>query len=327
MMSGRGLGFTGGTLDKLEAIPGFRVELSPDEVRAILRRIGCAMFGQTAAIVPADRKLYALRDVTATVESVPLISASIMSKKIAEGLDALVVDVKMGSGAFMKNERAARQLAESLVSLGASAGVATEAVISSMDAPLGQAIGNALEVQEALEVLRGRGPADVTALSLELTARMLVLGHAAADHRDGLRRARAALMSGEGLERFRRMVEAQGGDPLVADDDSRLPAAPHRRIVTAPASGYVSRLDAGLIGQAACALGAGRDRLGEAIDPAVGVLIRVRRGDVVRSGDPVLELCYRSEARLAVALPLAASAIGLADQPPSEWPLVFGLVA
>jgi pyrimidine-nucleoside phosphorylase len=327
MMSGRGLGFTGGTLDKLESIPGFRVELSPDEAHAIVKRIGCAMFGQTASIAPADRKLYALRDVTATVESVPLISASIMSKKLAEGLDALVLDVKAGAGAFMKTEAGARRLAESLVALGKAAGVATEAVITSMDAPLGQAVGNALEVVECLEVLRGGGPADVAHLSLELTARMLVLGRVATDVADGLRRARNAIASGEALERFRRLIEAQEGDPRVVDDPRRLPSAPGQHIVTAAASGYVTRLDAGLIGQASSALGAGRERLGDPVDPAVGIRLRALRGEQVRPGDPVLELHYRSQARLTAALPLAISAIGVEDRPPSELPLVLGLVA
>jgi pyrimidine-nucleoside phosphorylase len=326
-MSGRGLGFTGGTIDKLESIPGFRVDLSPDEARAIVERVGCVMFGQTPSIAPADRKLYALRHVTSTVESVPLISASIMSKKIAESLDALVLDVKTGSGAFMKTEARARELAESLISLGTSAGVTTEAVITSMDAPLGSAVGNALEVVECLEVLRGGGPADVTQLSLELTARMLVLGRAATDLGEGLRRARAAITSGEGLERFRRLVEAQGGDPRVVDDHRRLPSAPCRHMVAAAASGYVTRLDAGLIGQASSALGAGRERLGEAVDPAAGIHVRARRGDPVRPGDPVLELHYRSQSRLNAALPLALSAIQIDDQPPPELPLIVGLVA
>jgi len=208
MMSGRGLGHTGGTLDKLEAIPGFRVDLSLDEMKAALATVGCAMIGQTKEIAPADKRLYALRDVTGTVESIPLISASIMSKKIAEGIDALVLDVKTGAGAFMKTEHDSRRLAESLVSIGTASGVKTEAIITRMDAPLGRAVGNALEVIECLEVLKGRGPADLIAVSIELTARMLVLGRVATDVADGERQARAAIASGLGLERFRVIRES-----------------------------------------------------------------------------------------------------------------------
>src|SRR5262252_358484 len=223
MMSGRGLGHTGGTLDKLESIPGFRVDLSLDEMKRAMARVGCAMIGQTAQIAPADKKLYALRDVTATVESIPLISASIMSKKIAEGIDALVLDVKTGSGAFMKTEADSRRLAESLVSIGNASGVRTEAVITAMDAPLGSAVGNALEVIECIEVLKGGGPADLVEVSIELTARMLVVGRVASDRADAERRARTAIASGAGLERFRQIIETQGGDPRVVDDYSRLP--------------------------------------------------------------------------------------------------------
>src|SRR4029079_827001 len=213
MMSGRGLGHTGGTLDKLEAIPGFRVNLSLEEMRSALQRVGCAMLGQSSQIAPADKKLYALRDVTGTVESIPLISASIMSKKIAEGIDALVLDVKTGSGAFMKTEADSRRLAESLVSIGNASGVTTEAIITAMDAPLGRAVGNALEVIECFEVLKGGGPPDLVDVSVELAARMLVLGKLAADRADAERQVRRALASGEGLERFRRIIENQGGDP------------------------------------------------------------------------------------------------------------------
>src|SRR3954469_4808468 len=213
MMSGRGLGHTGGTLDKLESIPGFRVNLSLDEMKAALARVGCAMIGQTAQIAPADKTLYALRDVTGTVESIPLISASIMSKKIAEGIDALVLDVKTGSGAFMKTEADSRRLAESLVSIGNASGVRTEAIITAMDAPLGFAVGNALEVIECIDVLKGGGPSDLVDVSVELTARMLVLGKVAGDRDEAAQKARGAIRSGAGLDRFRQIVEAQGGDP------------------------------------------------------------------------------------------------------------------
>jgi pyrimidine-nucleoside phosphorylase len=326
MMSGRGLGHTGGTLDKLEAIPGFRVDLSLEEMKAALARVGCAMIGQTAQIAPADKKLYALRDVTGTVESIPLISASIMSKKIAEGIDALVLDVKTGSGAFMKTEADSRRLAESLVSIGNASGVKTEAIITAMDAPLGRAIGNALEVIECLDVLKGKGPSDLIDVSVELAARMLVLGRVAADRADAERRVRGAIASGAGLERFRRIIEVQGGDPNVVDDYARFPAAPCRHVVAAPREGFVTRLDAALVGRASVALGAGRDRVEDAVDPAVGILIAAKPGDAVRAGDPVLEIHYRDPARLAAALTLTACAIGIGDTRPAAATLIAGEV-
>src|SRR5881392_1255542 len=238
MMSGRGLGHTGGTLDKLESIPGFRVNLSLDEMKRAMARVGCAMIGQTAQIAPADKKLYALRDVTGTVESIPLISASIMSKKIAEGIDALVLDVKTGSGAFMKTEADSRRLAESLVTIGKASGVKTEAIITAMDAPLGCAVGNAMEVIECLEVLKGRGPNDLVDVSVELTARMLVLGTVARDRDEAEQKARGAIRSGAGLERFRQIIEAQGGDPKVVDDYTRLPHVADRHVVAADRAGF-----------------------------------------------------------------------------------------
>src|SRR3954465_3232323 len=250
MMSGRGLGHTGGTLDKLEAIPGFRVNLSLEDMKTALRTVGCAMLGQTTQIAPADKKLYALRDVTGTVESIPLISASIMSKKIAEGIEALVLDVKTGSGAFMKTERASCRLAESLVSIGNASGVKTEAVITAMDSPLGRAVGNALEVIECIDVLKGGGPADLVDVSVELTARMLVLGRVARDRDEAEQKARGAIRSGAGLERFRQIVEAQGGGPEVVDDYPRLPHVTDRHVVAADRAGFVSRLDAESIGRA-----------------------------------------------------------------------------
>src|SRR5437588_7651254 len=268
MMSGRGLGHTGGTLDKLEAIPGFRTNLSLAEAKAQVQKLGCALIGPTAEIAPADKRLYALRDVTGTVESIPLISASIMSKKIAEGIDALVLDVKTGSGAFMKTEADSRRLAESLVAIGNGSGVKTEAVISAMDAPLGRAVGNALEVIECLEVLKGGGPTDLVDMSIELAARMLVLGKVADDLADADRRARETIRTGAALERFRQIIEAQSGDPHVVDDYSRLPHVPNRHVVEAERPGFVARLDAELIGRASVALGAGRDRVEDPADPA-----------------------------------------------------------
>ena len=326
MMSGRGLGHTGGTLDKLESIPGFRVNLSLVEMKAALARVGCAMIGQTAQIAPADKMLYALRDVTATVESIPLISASIMSKKIAEGIDALVLDVKTGSGAFMKTERESRLLAESLVSIGNTSGVKTEAIITAMDAPLGNAVGNALEVIECLEVLKGRGPADLVDVSIELTARMLVLGRVADDLADGEKQARDAIASGAGLDRFRKIIETQGGDPRVVDEYQRLPQAPERHLVTATRGGFLTTLDAELVGRASVALGAGRDRVNDPVDGAVGIMLKAKPGDALGPGAAVLELHYRDRGRLQAALALATRAITIGDTRPPAARLIVGEV-
>jgi pyrimidine-nucleoside phosphorylase len=326
MMSGRGLGHTGGTLDKLESIPGFRVNLSLVEMKAALARAGCAMVGQTSHIAPADKKLYALRDVTGTVESIPLITASIMSKKIAEGIDALVLDVKTGSGAFMKTEADSRRRAEALVSVGNASGVRTEAVITAMDSPLGHAVGNALEVVECIEVLKGGGPADLIEVTFELAARMLVFGQAAHNRDEGRQRARAAIASGAALERFRQIIEIQGGDSWVVDDHLRLPRAPERHLMTAHCAGYVARVDAELVGRACVALGAGRDRVDDPVDPAVGIIVRAKPGEAVRQGDAVLELHYRHARRLDVALALATQAVTIRDEPPAASALVIGEV-
>src|SRR5262249_17809704 len=269
MMSGRGLGHTGGTLDKLESIPGFRVGLSLDEMKQALRATGCAMIGQTSEIAPAYKKLYALRDVTGTVESIPLISASIMSKKIAEGIDALVLDVKTGSGAFMKTEADSRALAESRVAIGNASGVRTEALITDMSTVLGLAVGNALEVVECVDVLKGGGPQDLIDVTVALTARLLVLGKSADDLAAADTAVRKAIASGAALDGFRRIIEGQGGDPRVVDDCSRLPHVAGRHILAAPRAGFVTRLDAELVGRASVALGAGRDRVEDPVDPAV----------------------------------------------------------
>jgi pyrimidine-nucleoside phosphorylase len=326
MMSGRGLGHTGGTLDKLEAIPGFRVGLSLDEMKNALKAVGCAMIGQTAQIAPADKKLYALRDVTGTVESIPLISASIMSKKIAEGIDALVLDVKTGSGAFMKTERASRRLAESLVSIGNASGVKTEAVITDMDVPLGRAVGNALEVIECIEVLKGRGPTDLTDVSVDLTARMLVLGGAARDRAAAATKVRGALASGEGLERFRRIIEFQGGDPRVIDDYGRLPSAPDRHLITAHRDGFVTYIDAELVGKASVALGAGRDTVDAAVDLGVGIMLVATEGDAIHAGQPVFELHYRDEAKLSQAVQMLLRATAIGATRPAPRRLIVGEV-
>ncbi len=327
MMSGRGLGHTGGTLDKLEAIPGFRVGLSLEELRAALEATGCAMLGQTSRIAPADKKLYALRDVTATVESVPLITASIMSKKIAEGIDGLVLDVKTGRGAFMKTLDDSRRLARSLVDTGRRAGVRTEALITSMDAPLGRAVGNALEVVECLETLKGRGPDELTDLSLRLAARMVRLGGAAASEDEAERMVRRALDSGAALEKWRQIVAHQGGDPRTVDDYQRLPSAPGRHLVRATRSGYVALLDAERIGRASVALGAGRNRVEDAVDPGVGIVVQATVGDPVREGEPVLEIHYREGAALEAALERLEGAIEIEDGLPERLPLVIEEIA
>jgi pyrimidine-nucleoside phosphorylase len=326
MMSGRGLGHTGGTLDKLEAIPGFRTGLSLDELRAAVGTIGCAMIGQTSEIAPADRRLYALRDVTGTVESIPLISASIMSKKIAEGIGGLVLDVKTGDGAFMKTEERSRALAESLVAIGEASGVRTEALITRMDAPLGRAIGNANEVIESIETLKGKGPPDLETLSVLLAARMLVVSGVEPDDASAEASVRAALTSGKGVEKFREIIAHQGGDPHVVDDYHRLPSAPDQHRVTAPRGGYVSGLKAELIGRAAVALGAGRSRLDDVVDPGVGIEVVARLGERIKIGEPVLIVHHRSGAGLAEAQALLAQAITVAETPPAEAPIVVARV-
>jgi pyrimidine-nucleoside phosphorylase len=324
MMSGRGLGHTGGTVDKLESIPGFRLDLSLDEMKQALAKVGVAMIQQTARIAPADKKLYALRDVTATVESIPLICGSIMSKKIAEGIGALVLDVKVGRGAFMKTEADARALAASLVAIGNASGVRTEAFLTAMEAPLGREVGNASEIVESIETLKGRGPADLETLSVALAARMLVLAGIAPDMGDAEARVRRALGSGEGVERFRRMVAQQGGDPRIVDDYARLPVAPASRVVRAPRSGYVEVLDAFLVGRASMLLGAGREKASDVIDPAVGITVHARPGDRVAAGDAVLELHYRGDHGLADAERLAAAAVTIGDATPGSSPLIIG---
>jgi len=327
MMSGRGLGHTGGTLDKLESIPGFSVRLSPEQIRAALSDGGCALFGQTSEIAPADQKLYALRDVTGTVESIPLISASIMSKKIAEGIDALVLDVKTGSGAFMKSEADSRRLAESLVDIGNRAGVRTEALVTTMDAPLGRAVGNAVEVAECIDTLKGRGPADLEELSVLLAARMLVAGGLAGEEQEALRRIREALRSGAGIDVFRRVIERQGGDPHVIDDDHRWPKARRREIIAANRDGYLRKLDAERIGRASVALGAGRSRVEEVVDPGAGILVRADLGARVERGQPVLELLHNFAPNMEVAHSLAEQAIEIGDQAPAIRPRVLERIA
>jgi len=316
MMSGRGLGHSGGTLDKLESIPGFRVGLSLDEFRAALAEVGVALIGQTHEVAPADRTLYALRDVTATVESIPLITASILSKKIAEGIDALVMDVKCGSGAFMATRNEARLLARSIRDVAALNHLRSEAVITAMDYPLGHAVGNALEVAECVEVLRGGGPADTRELSLELAARMVFLGDRAATLPEARSRVREALDSGRGLEKFREIVVRQGGDVHVVDDPGKLPQAPHRRVVRADRGGVFHGFEAGRLGRACCVLGAGRERVEDAVDHAVGAVVLLERGSTVPAGEPLLELHYRDGDRLGQALEILRTDEPVGDRAP-----------
>ncbi len=328
MVSGRGLGHTGGTLDKLEAIPGFRVDLPVERFVELVRDLGVGLIGQTARIAPADKKLYALRDVTATVESIPLIAGSIMSKKLAEGIDALVLDVKVGRGAFMKTLPEAQRLASALSRIGRGMGKQVTALITSMDQPLGCAVGNGLEVAEAIDLLRGGGPADLRALTVALTAEMVLLARLAPDL-DGARAAvEQAIADGRGLARFRAVVEAQGGDPRVVDDPSRLPRAAQVLAVAAPRAGVVEALDAEAVGLAAMALGAGRARVEDRVDPAVGVVLVKKVGDRVEAGEPLC-LVHRNaggepQGEVTARL-LAAYRVG--DGPVTAAPLILERMA
>ena len=322
MMSGRGLGHSGGTLDKLEAIPGFRVHLTPQELKSALRTVGVAMIGQTASIAPADRKLYAHRDATATIESIPLIAASIMSKKLAEGIESLVLDVKFGDGAFIKRIEDARNLAETMVKIGQAQGVRTLALLTAMDWPLGHSAGNSLEVIECIETLKGRGPGDLRNLSVELAARMVHLAGLAGDLESARSKVRDALSSGRGLEKFRQIVETQGGDPKAIDDYRRLPLANRHQFVAADRAGVVRDIKAEAIGWAAMRLGAGRERAEDRVDPGVGLLLRTRVGEWVKAGQTVAELVARDESRMQEAAGLIRGAIQIGDAPPPIPPLI-----
>lgn len=323
MVSGRGLGHSGGTLDKLEAIPGFSVTLDVDAFRRIVRDVGCCMIGQTARIAPADKKMYALRDVTATVESIPLIVASILSKKLAEGIDALVLDVKVGRGAFMKTPEDARALAEALVRVGTAAGKRVTALITDMDTPLGRAVGNANETREAIFVLHGRGPEDLVECTLALGAAMLRLGGVAKTDAEAREALLAAIGSGRAARTMERMIEAQGGDPRVVADPSRLAVAGVVTEITAPAAGYVTRLDALEIGLAAVALGAGRTRADQAVDPAVGIEIVAPRGARVQRGDTLAKIFARTAEAGEKIEGRVAAAFSVEDIPPPAAPLVL----
>jgi pyrimidine-nucleoside phosphorylase len=293
MISGRGLGHTGGTLDKLESIPGFRVDLSTDDYRRLVRDVGCCLIGQTAEVAPADKKLYALRDVTATVDCIPLIVSSILSKKLAEGIDALVLDVKFGSGAFMKSKADAEILARTMVDIGTRMGKNVVARMTNMDQPLGRMVGNALEVHESLDVLEGQGPDDVRELTVELGAEMLCMGGVTSDQNAGREKIKEVLGNGAALEKFGEIIRAQGGDDKVIEDRSKLQVAEKRLRVIAEQSGYIHSIDAERVGVASLLLGGGRARKEDSIDPSVGVEVMSRIGDFVEKGQELF-LMYSS---------------------------------
>jgi pyrimidine-nucleoside phosphorylase len=322
MISGRGLGHTGGTLDKLESIPGFRVGLSLKEFREMLRKCGLGLIGQTPEIAPADRKLYALRDVTATVESLPLIASSIMSKKMAEGIDALILDVKTGDGAFMKAFEDSKALAEAMVRIGRGMGKKVSALITDMGQPLGRTVGNALEVKESVETLQGHGPKDLESLSLELAAWMLHLGGIAPGLDAARTRVRDALASGAGLRKFQEVIGLQGGDPRVCDDPSRLPQARETVELRSEAEGRVAGIACRAVGHAAMLLGAGRETVDSRIDPAVGVVLHKKVGDPVREGESLMTLHVNERGRLEEATALLRQAVRIAREAPPATPLV-----
>jgi pyrimidine-nucleoside phosphorylase len=327
MISGRGLGHTGGTLDKLESIPGFNVNLTVAQFRRVLETCGCAMIGQTAEIAPADRKLYALRDVTGTVESPYLICASIMSKKLAEGIDALVLDVKTGSGAFMKKEEDAAFLAELMVETGEGMDKRVVALITDMDQPLGHMIGNALEVAEVVNVLHGGGPEDVRQLCLELAGWMLYLGGASDTVIAGKAASEKLIASGTALEKFRKMVELQGGDPRTIDATKRLPQARHSALLASPKSGYISLVQCEQVGTACVILGGGRERKEDSVDPAVGIVLHKNVGDAVSTGEPLATIYYNVESRAQQARQLLEESFQIADLPPREKrPLIHRVI-
>ena len=323
MMSGRGLGHTGGTLDKLEAIPGFRTDLSLDEYRAQLEWLGCAMIGQTEEVAPLDRRLYALRDVTGTVESIPLIASSIMSKKLAEGIDALVLDVKRGSGAFLPDLDRALELARTMIEIGRAYDREVVALVTAMDRPLGHAIGNALETEEAILALRGEGPEDLRTVTVALAGEMLALAGAAADPAAGRAAAEAALDDGRALAFMERLIEAQGGNPAVLEDPAILPQAPVRRIFEAPESGVIAAVEARSIGWAAVELGAGRTRLDAEIHPGVGFHITAAPGAAVARGEPLATIYARTEADAERGEAALRTAIRITeDAAPEPLPLI-----
>src|SRR6266852_7361329 len=326
MISGRALGHTGGTLDKLESIPGSRTDLTVEQFRAQLSELGLCFVGQSEQIAPADGKLYALRDVTATVESVPLIASSIMSKKMAEGLDALVLDVKVGSGAFMKKQVDARRMAQMMVGIGRRMDKRVQALITDMNQPLGFAVGNALEVMEASQTLQNAGPADLTKLSIELAARMIHLAKLTATLDEAREIAEKKLLDGSGYRKLKDVIAAQGGNPQVLDRFELLPNATGAREIASPRAGYVSAIDAEYIGQASAMIGAGRDTKDDSIDPAVGVILEVKVGQRIDAGGVLCRLYYTSEERVEEAAQLVEDAFRISATSPEERALILEVV-
>jgi len=326
MISGRGLGHTGGTLDKLESIPGFRTDLTIDQFRGQLAALGLAFIGQSEEIAPADKRLYALRDVTGTVEAISLIASSIMSKKMAEGLDALVLDVKVGNGAFMKKQVEARRLAQAMVGIGRRLDKKVQALITDMNQPLGYAVGNALEVMEVSQTLQKAGPADLTRLSLELSARMIYLGRITPTLDEARKLAEDKLMDGSAYRKFKEVVEAQGGNPQALDRFELLPNATGMREILSPRAGFVSAIMAEDIGRASQMMGAGRSRKEDAIDPAVGVILEVKAGEKVEAGSVLCRLYYTGEENLDEAADLVEDAFRISGARPEERELILEVV-
>ncbi len=326
MVSGRALGHTGGTLDKLESIPGFRTNLSLEEFKELLRHHGLAFMGQTEQLCPADGQLYALRDATATVESIPLIASSIMSKKIAEGMDALVLDVKVGTGAFMKRQVDARRLAQMMAGIGRRADRRVQALITDMNQPLGFAVGNALEVMEVSQTLQNAGPVDLTRISLELAARMIFLAKITKTLEEARELAQAKLLDGSGYRKLKEVIQAQGGNPQVLDRFDLLPNATGAREVTTPRAGYISAINAEDIGRASSMIGAGRDAKEDAIDPAVGVILEVKTGTKVEAGSVLCRLYYTNDERIEEAAEIVEDAFRISATPPDPRELILEVV-
>jgi pyrimidine-nucleoside phosphorylase len=323
MISGRGLGHTGGTLDKLESIPGFQINLPVSEYRRLVRELDCCLIGQTASVAPADKKLYALRDVTATVDCLPLIASSIMSKKLASGLDALVLDVKVGSGAFMKTQEDARTLARTMIGLGAQMGRKVTALLTDMSQPLGRAVGNALEVVEAVEMLHGRAPEDYTEVTLALTAEMLVLGGKARSPEEARAQLHRVIRDGSAVRKLKQIVQAQGGDPLSIDDYTRLPQARSTLDVGSPGEGFITHIETEAVGLAAVALGAGRQRVDSRIDPAVGFTLLRKVGERVKVGEPLVRIHYNEPGGVEDVRRRLLQAYAFGAEAPAPRPLVL----
>lgn len=321
MMSGRGLGHTGGTLDKLDAIPGFRSDLSLAQARAQLEHIGCVLLGQTGEIAPVDRKLYALRDATATVESIPLIAASIMSKKLAEGLTGLVLDVKRGSGSFLQTLERGLELAHTMIAIGETHGCPVVALLTAMDRPLGRACGNALETEEAIQALRGEGPPDLMEVTYALAAEMMLLGDMVADRAEALEQLERAVSSGAAAEKFKQIIEAQGGNPAVVDDPALLPQAEAIELFRASHRGFIVQIEPRAVGRGIISLGGGRTTMEDVIDPGVGFVITAKPGDWVEAGEPIASVFARDEAGLRAGAAALREAIRIGDE--AEPPLAL----